>query len=63
MSKFTVYMRAELHRVHIIRLCAANEDKFSHCRRVKHSLVSETFNIVGFHPPHGLVSKHQVPKR
>ena len=27
---------------------------------VKQPLVSETFNIVGLHPPHGLVSKDQV---
>ena len=27
---------------------------------VKQPLVSETFNIVGLHPPHGLVSENQV---
>ena len=71
MSKFTVYMRAAAaSSAYYPIVCTVQPscvqpttDKFSPCRRVKHSLVSETFNIVGFHPPHGLVSKHQVPKR
>jgi len=48
------------HLMEINRSPSMNAKPFSIESHVKQPLVSETFNIVGLHPPHGLVSKDQA---
>jgi len=48
------------HLIEINRSPSMNAKPFSIESHVKQPLVSETFNIVGLHPPHGLVSKDQA---
>jgi len=51
------------HLMEINRSPSMNAKPFSIESHVKQPLVSETFNIVGLHPPHGLVSEHQADLR
>jgi len=48
------------HLMEINRSPSMNAKPFSIESHVKQPLVSELFNIIGLHPPHGLVSKHQA---
>jgi len=48
------------HLMEINRSPSMNAKPFSIESHVKQPLVSEIFNIIGLHPPHGLVSKHEA---